>query len=107
MITPDLEEQRAEKAFRCVLHYNQDVEQGMKDLCADWLLTAKETGYEVPFTTHTEAAELREQVRVLREALDLIYQMSIDDNEEHHFAEAFEIPFEVARDVLAATEDKA
>ena len=46
----------------------------------------------------------REKVRVLREALDRICQMSIDDNEEHHFSEAFEIPFEVARDILAATE---
>ena len=51
-----------------------------------------------------DLATEREKVRVLRDALDLIYQMSIDDNEEHHFAEAFEIPFEVARDVLAATE---
>ena len=55
----------------------------------------------------SDLASEREKVRVLRDALDLIYQMSIDDNEEHHFAEAFEIPFEVARDVLAATEDKA
>ena len=69
----------------------------MKALCADYLLLAEETGYEVPFSPEAE----REKVRVLRDALIPIVTF-LEERYDHNEA-AMEYADE-ARQVLKADE---